>query len=310
MYSIQPQTTKELVINWHLTEACNYSCKYCYAHWHKLEQQRDIIHDEMRVKALLTELYKYFSPEKQSNSLQKSMRWNSVRLNIVGGEPLLYDQKVLAAITFAREIGMDVSLITNGSRLSVPLMQNLAPHLSLFGLSLDSDKSITNGLIGRVDCKGRLLSVDDTCSILAVGRQINPLMKLKINTVVNSVNCGEDMTTLIHAFMPDRWKVFRMLPVLNNNLAVSQSDFDGFVSRHRLLDNIMCVEDHAEMTESYIMIDPIGRFFQNSTTTGESGYCYSPSILSIGAEKAFFSLNFSPDKFLARYNQDKAEVLL
>lgn len=23
----------ELVINWHITEACNYRCRYCYAHW-------------------------------------------------------------------------------------------------------------------------------------------------------------------------------------------------------------------------------------------------------------------------------------
>ena len=25
--------TKELVVNWHITEACNYKCDYCFAKW-------------------------------------------------------------------------------------------------------------------------------------------------------------------------------------------------------------------------------------------------------------------------------------
>ena len=29
---------KNLVINWHITEACNYHCKFCFAKWnHKNE---------------------------------------------------------------------------------------------------------------------------------------------------------------------------------------------------------------------------------------------------------------------------------
>ena len=238
------------------------------------------------------------------------MRWPSVRLNIVGGEPLLYHKKVLAVVTLAREMGMDVSLITNGSELSVPLMRNIAPHLTILGLSLDSADIATNRRIGRFDSKGVILAAVDTCAILNEGRLTNPMMQVKINTVVNSMNCDEDMTSLIQMTKPDRWKVFRMLPVLNNTLAVSQSDFDGFVNRHRLLDTVMCVEDHADMTESYIMIDPSGRFFQNATTPRQLGYCYSSSILSVGAEEAFTSLNFYPDKFLARYDQDKTEVLV
>lgn len=23
----------ELVVNWHITEACNYNCRYCFAKW-------------------------------------------------------------------------------------------------------------------------------------------------------------------------------------------------------------------------------------------------------------------------------------
>ena len=307
--SVRPQIS-ELVINWHITEACDYSCSYCYAHWSKAERQREIILDEIRTRELLTELYQFFKPENLSNPLQKHMVWTSVRLNIVGGEPLLYADQVMAVITYARKIGMKVSMITNGSRLSMPLMRSIAPHLSILGVSLDSADNATNRRIGRMDSKGKLLMSGDTCSILHEGRLINPDMKVKLNTVVNSMNCRENMTSLIHAFKPDRWKVFRMLPVLNNNLAVSQSDFDGFVKRHRFLDGVMCVEDNADMTDSYIMVDPNGRFFQNSTIHGEYGYCYSPSILKDGVKKAFSSLDFCPEKFLTRYNQVHAEVLV
>ena len=39
------QNTQQLVINWHLTEACNYSCQYCYAAWNKATNPRELIND-------------------------------------------------------------------------------------------------------------------------------------------------------------------------------------------------------------------------------------------------------------------------
>lgn len=51
--------------------------------------------------------------------------------------------------------------------------------------------------------------------------------------------------------------------------------------------------------ESYIMVDPQGRFFQNSPCS--AGYEYSQPILGVGAEKAFSQVNFDVDKFSSRY---------
>jgi radical S-adenosyl methionine domain-containing protein 2 len=99
-----------------------------------------------------------------------------------------------------------------------------------------------------------------------------------------------------------------MLPVLNDNLAVSQSEFDGFVIRHQLLNSILCAEDNTDMTESYIMIDPHGRFFQNSDLLDKTGYYYSASILNVGAKAAFSGLTFSTTKFLSRYEQEMVKV--
>jgi len=299
--------TTELVINWHVTEACNYTCKYCYAHWNKPDLRRDVIRDEGKTKKMLTELNKFFHPDNTTNPLQKKMQWSSVRLNIAGGEPLLYADRVLSVIRIAKDLGMNVSIITNGSRLTPHLIEQMAPNLSLFGLSLDSTNSASNHEIGRIDKKGLLLSIDETCGILDLGRQIYPNMQLKINTVVNSVNCQENMTSLIHRVKPDRWKIFRMLPVINSHLAILQTDFDGFVERHNSLGALMSAEDNVDMTESYIMIDPYGRFFQNSQTTNE--YAYSPSIIESGAELAFSTISFATDKFKARYDRIPLEMV-
>lgn len=68
-------------------------------------------------------------------------------------------------------------------------------------------------------------------------------------------------------------------------LSVSDSDFQCFVARHRHLGPMLCVEDNSEMVESYVMIDPLGRFFQS--VFGQSSYRYSRPILEVGVERAF-----------------------
>jgi radical S-adenosyl methionine domain-containing protein 2 len=303
------QHTNELVINWHITEACNYSCRYCYAHWKKPDLGREIIHDEIRSRKLIEMLFRFFRTENKNNSLHNRLGWTGIRLNIAGGEPLLYEQKVIRVIRIARELGMNVSIITNGSRLTKPVMEEIASDVSLLGISLDSNNSQINKEIGRIDKKGLLLRSQSLKEILILGRQINPFMRLKVNTVVNSLNASEDMSTLIQTLQPERWKVLRMLPVLNSDLAVSDVEFNSFIDRHFALKDVMCVEDNSDMTESYIMVDPYGRFFQNKPSQ-KGGYLYSEPILSSSVEAAFSQLNFSAEKFSGRYEQINDEVLV
>ena len=304
-----PQLTDQLVINWHITEACNYACKYCYAHWKESGNRRDIIRDEEKTLKLLREVSRFFDPGNNSNPLRKRMRWNSVRLNIAGGEPLFYASRVQQITHQARLLGMSVSLISNGSRLDSALMRSIAPAISLLGLSIDATSSEINNEIGRVERRGRQLSVVELCSVIAEGRKINPDMRVKINTVVNAANHHEDMSRVIQMIQPERWKVLRMLPVLNSDLTVTQKEFDAFVRRHRGLGLNMRVEDNNAMTESYIMIDPVGRFFQNSEYDLQ-GYRYSPSILESGIDTAFSEMQVSSDKFSARYENNVDGVVL
>ena len=91
-----------------------------------------------------------------------------------------------------------------------------------------------------------------------------------------------------------------MLPVIDDSLAVSNEEFSAFVQRHRSSESIQCVEDHQDMCESYLMVDPMGRFFQNQSSL-TAGYRYSKPILSVGTEAAFSEIKFNPTSFRSRY---------
>lgn len=291
----------QLIINWYLTEACNYNCQYCYAKWDAPDRQRELVHDPVRTKELLNRLFEFFHPYNHANPLRRQLDWSSVRLNLAGGEPLLYARRLLDMLPVARDIGFDVSLITNGSRLDLGTIAALAPFISLLGLNIDSPSARTNREIGRIDRQSRTPSIDALADAVDEGRRRNPSLKVKVNTVVNKANQSDDMSGVIQRLRPEKWKVLRMLPVLDDRLAVSQQAFDDFVRRHAHLAAIRQVEDNQDMTESYLMVDPMGRFFQNAAGASARGYRYSQPILEAGAAVAFAGMRFSAPKFLFRY---------
>lgn len=284
-----PAVASPIVINWHVTEACNFRCRYCYAKWQQLDS-RELIRDLEATGALIEALYEGFA------SLETTI---PPRLNFAGGEPLLYGGQVARAMAKAKEVGFDVSVISNGSRLTADLAERIAPHLTMLGISVDATKSAANKLIGRQDGRGIQLDIAQMIDRIALMRGLNPDMKLKVNTVVNEVNWQEDMIPLISDLAPVRWKVLRMLPVITKELALSDDQFQAFVDRHRSLESIMCVEGNDDMVQSYIMVDPHGRFFQNRKDG--AGYDYSQPIIDMGALEAFDRMTWSAEKFAARY---------
>ncbi|MDP4572934.1 viperin family antiviral radical SAM protein [Pseudomonas sp. LPH60] len=288
----------ELVINWHITEACNYECQYCYAKWDGAG--KELLHDWNRTRRLLDEIHDFFHPHNRANPLRQQLSWSSIRLNVAGGEPLLYPQALLRTLEYAKAKGMSASIITNGSRLTPDLIEGLAPLISTLGVSLDSANQASNLGMGRADSRGRLLDLDVLSQLLHQARQYNPALLLKVNTVVNALNHQEDLSQMLNALKPDRWKVLRMLQVVTQALAVSSAGFQGFVERHAVFRQIMCVEDNDDMSESYIMLDPLGRFFQNRL--GQQGYQYSQPVDAVGAESAFSEWRLSATAFASRYH--------
>ena len=71
-------------------------------------------------------------------------------------------------------------------------------------------------------------------------------------------------------------------------------------NRHSKFKKIIFSENNDEMTHSYLMIDPLGRFFQNNELS--HGYDYSHNILQIGGEAAIKQIKFNIHKFAKRSN--------
>ena len=291
------QETEEFVVNWHVTEACNFRCRYCFSSWKRDSARGELWQDEAQTRSLLEDLFSFFNPANRSNPLRPVLSWRSVRLSLAGGEPTLLGCRLTEIAAQAKALGCGVSLITNGSRPDV--IASTLRHLDMIGLSVDSADHETIAAIGRYCPAGTRVSAEDALEIVAQARGIRPDIVVKINTVVSSANVGDDLSGLIARLNPDRWKVMRVLPVLTDALSVDGESFRAFVDRHQAFRQLMTIEDHSDMEGSYVMIDPYGRFFQNCS--GTHSYQYSRPIPEVGVAAAFGDVGFRPDSFAARY---------
>lgn len=287
---------RELVVNWHITEACNYHCNYCFAKWDK--QKNELMNDENSVSKLMDEIQKLPSILNGKYLTE----FESIRLNLVGGETFLNIRKVTRIIHQAKQRKFSLSAITNGSRLNNELVTLIANDFNSIGFSVDSLDSPTNIKIGRTEKSG-VMDTDKVLKDISLIKELNPSIDIKINTVVSSLNQTEDLSAFIDQAAPNKWKVFKVLPVITRENEVSQDDFIEFLERHSKFENIISSEDNDEMTDSYLMIDPIGRFFQNSILG--SGYSYSTPIVNTGIEEALNEINFDPEKFHGRYKTSR-----
>ncbi|MGA4607220.1 viperin family antiviral radical SAM protein [Pseudoalteromonas maricaloris] len=296
------QNIKELVINWHITEVCNYDCKYCFAKWGRPKELHRSLEE---IEKLLDNLALYFI--NGQSRLKSELGYETVRLNLAGGEPMMLGSTFFIILMLAKQKGFKTSIITNGhylvnSRLDFP--KNL---LDMVGISFDSQDLTTRKKIGRVDRKGNSLGVEDLKVALASLIETQKGIKTKINTVVNSLNYEEDFSSLIGELKPYKWKVLQVMPYGADDLLISNDKFNQFVERHSGLGLPIFAESNSTMTESYLMIDPLGRFYQNSVSA--CGYKYSDSINQVGVELALSQIAFNPKTFFSRYCPIDIDVL-
>ena len=290
-HDLNAQTVKtDLVINFHMTESCNYQCSYCYATWDNLEAKNELHRLTGQVESLLQNL---------ANPLQAEMSYQNVRLNFAGGEPMLLGQRFLDAVKFANQLGFRTSLITNGHYLTNDILDELAPSLDVLGISYDTADHALAQSIGRVDRKQRWIAAEQLMQMCARYRSLNPAGVLKLNTVVNAVNCDDSLLDLINEIQPNKWKLLRVLPVHDHQLTITKAQYQGYVQRHSALSSIIVEEDNEAMTHTYLMINPEGRFYQNSDAG--SGYIVSDSILTAGVEQALSQVPFNVSGFKQRY---------
>lgn len=292
----------ELVINWHITEVCNYDCKYCFAKWGRPNE----LHRSLpEIEQFLDNLSDYFIKGKPA--LKRELGYETVRLNFAGGEPMMLGSAFFIALMLAKQKGFKTSIITNGHYLVNGHVNFPKNVLDMIGISFDSQCSSTRKEIGRIDRKGNSVSADDLKIALGSVVKTQKGIKTKINTVISRLNCEEDFSELIAELNPYKWKVLHAMPYGDDELLVSKELFDTFVEKHSGLGLPIFAESNSTMTESYLMIDPQGRFFQNSENSVE--YQYSESINLCGVENALAQVQFNPRTFSSRYRKGDIDVV-
>lgn len=286
-------TVEQLVINYHITEKCNYDCHYCYAKWAK---PNELHRNPEQLKQVLDRLAEYFLAP---NPIQEQLQYKSVRLNFAGGEPLLLKERFIEALDYAIELGFKVSLITNGHLLSEQFIAKHSHKLQLLGISYDAGSFNQQKSIGRITPGENVLSEQRLKSIFQQVRCYSSGTELKINTVVNQYNVRDDLSVLIDELQPNKWKVLRVLPVFDGIKTIDDQQFNDYVERHESVSRLMSVENNDSMTNSYLMLSPDGAFFQNGND--EQGYFKSRPILTTPIDVALSETGFDPIKFALRY---------
>ena len=273
-------------INYHIWKPCNMSCKFCFATFQDGKSVLPKGHLRREDAAALVDAL-----------CEAGFR----KINFAGGEPTLCPW-LPNLIRRAKRFGLATSIVTNGSRITPEYLRPLSGNLDWIALSVDSVDPCILRHTGRMTRRGPM-SAD---TYLEKARDIKRHgIRLKVNTVVNRLNHEENLSAFIRSAGPERWKVFQALAVEGQNdrdianLAVTPKEFRSYVKRNREgvgLGVKVVPESNELMTGSYIMVDPDGRFFDNT----KGRHTYSRPILETGVSAALEDMDVYPDRFSAR----------
>jgi radical S-adenosyl methionine domain-containing protein 2 len=283
----------EIVYNWHMTEMCNYSCKYCFSEWQK---DKEIWGNCDAVYTILKGM-KYSEKYECLKKLAEKNAVSSVRVNFVGGEPLIAGDILTDYAKLAKDIGLRTSLITNGSLLFKNI--GIVRYIDILGISIDSFEPGVCRDLGRCDRTGNYLDRQHLTELLSIVKSLNPNISIKFNTVVSKFNYNTALVPELQKLKPGKIKILREMPYNENSGGITDEMFRTFIDLNcGEKDNNVFIEDNPLMTQSYLMIDPSGRFFQNGYG---KNYKYSSPIYEIGFENALKSVKFNSEKYLERY---------
>lgn len=274
-------------VNFHLWEPCNMRCKFCFATFQDVKN---------------TILPKGHLPKEQAIEVVLQLaELGFEKITFAGGEPTLcpWLPELIAA---AKTAGLTTMIVTNGSRLKDDFLHVNQQYLDWITVSIDSVDVNTNLAAGRAILGKEALAPDYYISLVDRIRQFG--YGLKINTVVHSKNHNNDMSGFIRHAKPTRWKLFQVLPIKGQNdlniddFKIANEQFQDFIDRHSALNDVTCIvpENNDEMMGSYAMVDPAGRFYDN--TLGQ--HTYSRPILKIGARLAIQQMQYDFGKFISR----------
>jgi radical S-adenosyl methionine domain-containing protein 2 len=267
-------------INWHVWPSCNYHCKFCFAKFERGKERPSTLKLEQGLDLL-------------SQLVEAGME----KITFVGGEPMLCPH-LGEYIEHAKELGCLTMIVSNGSLITEKFFEKYHDSIDWIGVSIDSSIESTEKALGR----GYGNHLANLIKVAEITHKYD--IRLKVNVTVTRHILQEDLHQILQQIEPDRLKFLQVLSVRGQNdskfgeLAVTKEEFYEFVNRHGNLAPV--AEDNEMMTGSYVMIDPAGRFFQNTHGT----YKYSSPIHEIGVLEALREVGFSWKKLVERGGSD------
>ena len=267
-------------INYHITEKCNYRCKFCFARYRNHNKELSL-NESLKLIGSLAD-----------NGCKK--------INFAGGEPTLINH-LPELIIHSKNLGLFVSIISNGTEINRKFMKKCSKKLDLIGLSIDSLNNYIEVRLGRT-----LKFKSKNYSHVNVIKQKIALIKefgiaIKINSVVNPLNWDENLSEFIQYINPIRWKVFEVHYIMGINDSfftefanLKSWQFKLFIETHKQLNPVY--ESSKMILDSYCMITPDGRFYQDTNHQ----HHYSQPILDIGIIEAFQQTVYLESKYHER----------
>lgn len=264
-------------VSFHIVKPCNMKCKFCYATF-----------DDMHVGPQMTLV-------DAKEVIRKLVKAGVQKITFAGGEPLLY-KHIKDIIIYTKEKGVTTSIITNGSLLTEAWLIEMTPYLDWVGLSIDSLDQATMIKMGRINNPVKIVEYYELIHCI---KRLG--FKLKINTVVNAYNWDHTMNYFLDWAKPERWKVFQALRVEGQNdeawdeIKCSTDQFNHFIENHEHQGSIV-PENNTAMTGSYLLIDPLGRLFENSL----GKHTYSDTLINNSIEHCLSQIKLDREMFVER----------
>ena len=275
------------VVNYHITNRCNYHCTYCFG---KFDGQKDpSLADATRIIRNIADCF-------TQNNIKDG------RINFAGGEPTLYEH-LDELIDYASSLGLSVSIVTNGSLLTPERIYSWQGKVSCIGISIDSNDDTTNITIGRC-CKNKVVDLPHWAELAKVIHRCG--IHLKINTVISRLNLCEDLLPLYQALKPEKIKLFQMhlIDGINNRAEpyrITDSEFEGFCEHLKSFASVIFAEPCGSMENSYLMVNPEGKFQLNNNGVYQTfGDLNTTPLLEI-----LKTVPLDSEKFSSRYTKEE-----
>lgn len=251
---------KTFTVNIHYLRCCNYHCKFCF---HRGCQDNTTL-----------------SKEEWENVIDNIARSPLIkRINFAGGEPFMAPTLVKHLIHYAKQKGLETSVITNASKLTEKIFNDIKNDIDMIGISVDSGDDLINKEIGRCS---RIHKDNEPTHLECVRRVANMCKQNNVYLKLNTVICRENLHdnsifNLVNEIQPKRWKVFRVLKIDNENgiQKDEREPYNGFITdiewnnwKKECQEKCSVspqFENNDDMLTSYLMVDEAGYLLDSSS---------------------------------------------